>query len=171
MRGGNGESVGENNAVLVAKGMMAPIGVGLYELEGRNSSQVEEGNLPSAPTLLQVNIVDHTVVSVHAGAFPLPGCDETLDPMAGLREKLQLLKALDCRRLSTTRLGSLVASAERGGEGEGYGAVELGLKEEEAILYDGSGWLVMKEDLLAKKRRKQVRGGGREKGDRKRRED
>jgi len=56
-----------------------------------------------------------------------------------LREKSQSSKAPDCRRLSTTRLVSLVASAERGGEGEGYGAVELGLKEEEAILYDGSG--------------------------------
>jgi hypothetical protein len=66
---------------------------------------------------------------------------------------------------------SLVASAERGGEGEGYGAVALGLKEEEAILYDGSGWLVMKEYLLDKKRKRYVRGGGREKGDRKRRED
>jgi hypothetical protein len=51
-------------------------------------------------------------------------------------------------------LVSLVTSAERGGEGEGYGAVELGLKEEEAILYDGSGWLVMKEYLLHKKRKK-----------------
>jgi hypothetical protein len=72
--------------------MMAPIGVGLYELKGRNSGQVEEGNLPSAPRLLQVNIVDHTVVSVHAGAFPLPGCDETLDPMAGLARKVAIVE-------------------------------------------------------------------------------
>jgi len=77
-----------------------------------------------------------------------------LIPWRGLREKSQSSKAPDCRRLSTTRLLSLVASAERGGEGEGYGAVALGLKEEEAILYDGSGWLVMKEYLLDEKRKR-----------------
>jgi len=109
-----------NDAVLVAKGMMGPIGVGLYELEGRNSSQVEEGNLPSAPTLLQVNIVDHTVVSVHAGTLALPRCDKTLDPMAGLARKIPIVKVSGLLKVIHHKIG---ISGHIGGEGRRRGGI------------------------------------------------